>query len=326
MCLSPYFVNYKFDKEFNKYELDWKSCGTIRSPLDKAFKFKCGRCVECMNDQSTAWAVRCFLESKHHKKNCIITMTYNERWNDGELHKRDYQLFLKRLRKAIAPAEIKYFVSGEYGSLYGRPHYHIIIFGWCPDDLRPYKRSKKGTLLYNSSFVDSLWTARVCNEDGEYVYDSDGSPCMENMGFCTIDADVSFSSCFYSAKYLQKLVSKLGVPHIQDPFVCMSKGIGLEDAIAFDPTKEEYFYISGKRYRAPRYFYKKYRELKGELSWEFYTAFRDAAFQTIDILNLPVYPFTSIERRRELQKKKNDIERSNSAKEYIFEKKFHIKC
>jgi hypothetical protein len=48
--------------------------------------------------------------------------------------KRDVQLFFKRLRKAIEPEKIRYFLCAEYGPGSFRPHYHFILFGF-PDDV-----------------------------------------------------------------------------------------------------------------------------------------------------------------------------------------------
>lgn len=46
------------------------------------------------------------------------------------LNKRDFQLFMKRLRKEHGKnhPKIRYYCAGEYGSKTFRPHYHAIIF------------------------------------------------------------------------------------------------------------------------------------------------------------------------------------------------------
>lgn len=50
----------------------------------------------------------------------------------GVLWYYDVQCFLKRFRKYInkyyGPRKFKYFAVGEYGTRYGRPHYHLVIF------------------------------------------------------------------------------------------------------------------------------------------------------------------------------------------------------
>lgn len=48
----------------------------------------------------------------------------------GTLRRRDFQNWLKRLRKAIEPCRIRFCGCGEYGDESGRPHYHVILFGY----------------------------------------------------------------------------------------------------------------------------------------------------------------------------------------------------
>jgi len=43
-------------------------------------------------------------------------------------------LFLKRLRKSIAPQRIRFFACGEYGEKTSRPHYHAVLFGLSARD------------------------------------------------------------------------------------------------------------------------------------------------------------------------------------------------
>jgi hypothetical protein len=69
------------------------------------------------------------LESFLHSENAFVTLTYAD---DGvkELSISDYQLWLKRFRKAIEPRKVRYFITGEYGEKFGRPHYHAALFGY----------------------------------------------------------------------------------------------------------------------------------------------------------------------------------------------------
>lgn len=224
MCLYPIVKNYKIEN--GKRVIDWKSSGVpkLGSPV---VKLPCGKCVECLKQRSAEWAGRCVLEASKHIDNCILTLTYSV--EPSELIKRDYQMFLKRLRKSI-DRPIKYFLCGEYGSLRGRPHFHCIVFGWKPLDMVQVSKDGTDTILYKSDFIERLW----------------------GHGFISV-GDVNFKSCLYTAKYMQKQNSEhcKGL-NIQPPFVAMSKGIALDFAdVDYDVDR---IYLCGKSYRVPRYF------------------------------------------------------------------------
>lgn len=93
--------------------------------------FPCGQCRFCRTMRSNMWAMRMVHEKESWEDACFITLTYEDRYlpENGDLDKRAFQLFIKRLRKEIEPSRIRYFGCGEYGETYGRPHYHAIIFG-----------------------------------------------------------------------------------------------------------------------------------------------------------------------------------------------------
>lgn len=95
----------------------------------------CGKCIECCKAYSREWAIRCMREMQDcGNVGCFVTLTYAI--TDGKLHREHVQEFIKRLRRSIEPVKIRYFGCGEYGGKNDRPHYHINIFGWSPDDLR----------------------------------------------------------------------------------------------------------------------------------------------------------------------------------------------
>lgn len=92
------------------------------------------------------WALRMCHENKYWEESCYLTLTYDDEHLpiNGNLQKRDVQLFLKRIRKDIEPRKIKYFACGEYGEKFGRPHYHLIIFGLPATDTLFLKHWDKG--------------------------------------------------------------------------------------------------------------------------------------------------------------------------------------
>lgn len=150
-----------------------------RPPLDPV-KVPCGQCIACRLNRASDWATRIMHEKKMVGSACFVTLTYNEEevprviGLDGleyaTLIKKDVQLFLKRLRKEIAPKKIRYYLCGEYGDTFGRPHYHCIIFGLGPAEAR--------------ELVARCW----------------------KFGFSDV-GDVSFDSASYVARYCTKLLT-----------------------------------------------------------------------------------------------------------------------
>lgn len=96
--------------------------------------YGCGQCLPCRINRRRQWMWRQFLESLSHEENSFVTLTYNDdHLPDGcNLKPEHPRLWLKRLRKAIQPAKVRFFLVGEYGNEGNRPinpHYHLSIFG-----------------------------------------------------------------------------------------------------------------------------------------------------------------------------------------------------
>lgn len=73
-----------------------------------------------------------------HGDNAFVTLTYADTSvkfrSDGcaTLDLSDCQKWLKRLRFALHPVKLRYFLVGEYGDQTFRPHYHAALFGVKP--------------------------------------------------------------------------------------------------------------------------------------------------------------------------------------------------
>lgn len=90
----------------------------------------CGRCISCRVQKSRMWGLRIYHEAMKHEKRCFVTLTYSDDklpWC-GSICRRHVQLFLKRLRKNSG-VKIRYFLGGEYGEQFKRPHYHLVLCG-----------------------------------------------------------------------------------------------------------------------------------------------------------------------------------------------------
>lgn len=117
------------------FELDLGCKMLCERPYRKGImEYGCGGCLACKKNRARMWIARMLLEYQDHEHASFVTLTYSEEFHpsDGNLRKRDVQLFLKRLRKAVAPRQLRYYAVGEYGGDTLRPHYHLVIFGLSP--------------------------------------------------------------------------------------------------------------------------------------------------------------------------------------------------
>lgn len=223
MCLYP---NYLRNGHF---------VGALTSPLESDVPVPCGQCVECLSQKAFEWSYRVMREFDFCGRiGCVLSLTYDNAHLpvDASVSRRDLQLFLKRLRKHIEPVKIRYFGCGEYGTFNGRPHYHLVLIGWQPDDLVFVKRSKKNTILYRSKIIENLWS----------------------LGICAV-SDVTADSVRYSAKYLQKLYFN-ETSGKTPPFLAMSTHPGFGAFEALDRVKSDSIYVKGVRKKVPRYYLK----------------------------------------------------------------------
>lgn len=122
-------------------------------------------------------------EAQLHKSNCVVTLTYEELLTPS-LEYRDFQLFMKRLRKH-AGVPVRFYMCGEYGDDNGRPHFHSCIFGVDFPDKTAWRQAGDGQgRLYRSRILERLWP----------------------FGFSTV-GDLNFRSAGYIARYVMKKVT-----------------------------------------------------------------------------------------------------------------------
>lgn len=210
-----------------------------RMPDDDMFiKVSCGRCLECLKQKSLEWSFRIMDECSLHSQNCFITLTYNDEHlpEFGSVSRREVQLFMKSLRQVL-PCKVRFFACGEYGKKLLRPHYHIIIFGWFPDDAWFFQRDSKGVELFRSPLVERVW----------------------KKGFSSVGM-VSLDTALYCAKYMNKF--QFDIKHsisdnLYPPFIQMSNrpGIGFDCVYRSDLASDR-LYRDGKSVKIPRYYLK----------------------------------------------------------------------
>ena len=161
--------------------------------VDGTLELPCGQCIGCRLERSRQWAVRCLHEASLHENNSFITLTYDDASMPlgGSLCYRDFQLFMKRLRKVTG--KVTFYCGGEYGEQLSRPHYHACIFGFDFPDKVYFKKSSDGSKLYTSELLSRLWP--------------------HGLSSC---GSVTFASAAYIARYcVQKVNGDLAKAHYE---------------------------------------------------------------------------------------------------------------
>lgn len=139
-----------------------------------SFQLPCGKCIECRLEYARTWAVRCVHEAKVHKENSFITLTYSdEHLTSPRLVYSDFQKFMKRLRFAYPNRQIGCFVTGEYGDLRKRPHWHALLFNWYPPGAVYKYSTERGDKVYSAASLEKLWPFGV-SEVGSVTFESAG--------------------------------------------------------------------------------------------------------------------------------------------------------
>lgn len=192
-CYRPVKAWYGNVLSSGKREIVFSS-GQAQSCLDLALP--CGNCIGCRLERARQWAMRCVDEASMYKRNCFVTLTFDDKhlpMNRG-LDVSVFQKFMKRLRKHAGSCRVRYFHCGEYGSLHGRPHYHGLLFNWDFVDKVFFKTTESGEKIYLSERLCKLWP---------FGYSSVG--------------DVTFGSAAYVARYhLKKVGSVVSDNHYLD--------------------------------------------------------------------------------------------------------------
>lgn len=210
----------------------------------------CGQCIGCRLDRSQEWALRCVLESSLYEDNCFLTLTYapENLPAGGSLVKSHFQKFMKSLRKDIAPRKVRYFMCGEYGEKYERPHYHALLFNYRPADLELLGTGQDYN-LYSSEYLSGLW----------------------KKGFVSV-GEVNYETAAYTARYVvKKLTGELGrfayqrvcpvtgeLHEIEPEYSTQSRNPGIAygwfQKYKSDVFPGDFIVLNGKKHKVPRYF------------------------------------------------------------------------
>lgn len=208
--------------------------------------------------------MRCTHEASLHADNIFITLTYDNEHLPSNLglRYRDFQLFMKRLKVHSDrhlqrdSTGIKFYMCGEYGENFGRPHYHACMFNYDLPDKRLW-RMERGIPLFTSETLTDLW----------------------GMGHTSVGS-VTFESAAYVARYIMKKVTgddadshyeyvdlETGEVSRRDPeFTRMSLKNGGIAGQWFDKYKSDVFphdfvVMNGKKVTPPRFYTNRYELL-----------------------------------------------------------------
>lgn len=262
----------------------------------------CKQCMECRLARSRHWAMRCLHEGSLYERNAYVTLTYDDANLPvrGDLRYRDFQLFMKRLRKWNG-GDVRFYMCGEYGGRTGRPHYHAILFGVDFDDRQLYRMSGEFP-VDRSNVLRRLW---------KY-----GDAFVGNL---------SFESAAYIARYcVQKITGSNAKYHYarsSDPVfgpvfnyqitpefnkMSLKPGIGAPwlDKFKSDVFPHDYVVLNGKKVGVPKYYDKLFkrqdedtfeqiqfeREKKGRARWEDNTQERNRVRDVITRARLNMLP------------------------------------
>lgn len=226
------------------------------SGSDEGVDIACGQCIGCRLERSRQWAIRSMHEASLYDDNCFLTLTYSDEHLPlgGTLVRRDFQLFLKRVRKYAVRRRgrsFRFYGCGEYGESTFRPHYHVLCFDLDFPDKRPWRKSPSGHSLCRSEELEDLW------------------------GFGSAElGGVTFHSAGYVARYcLKKVVGKGAAAHylrrdaegreyqLLPEFAAQSLGVGRPwlERFKSDVYPDDFVVVNGRKMKPP-VFYDRYLE------------------------------------------------------------------
>lgn len=245
----------------------------------------CGHCPQCKDIKRLSWFVRLFYEWKFCQDNGGFGLFETFTWNNDHLPRclteyslfnegqgipcfsiRDFQLYMKRLRKRLTEiypnvdisSKVKYFCAMEYGGKTHRPHLHPCFFVSTPE-------IDAWTFKY---VCESLWHENGFTQAGDL-----------NYGFIVNAGGLSYCAKYvckdvYEDSYLRKLdnkLKKLGFKpeEYKDifPRTLQSKNLGIY-ALEFDKNNDLDNFFEGtvylpdkdrtlKPYKLPLYYERK---------------------------------------------------------------------
>lgn len=223
-------------KFYDKYSGNSKTIHNDRGILLTQYKGKiivpCGRCPACRRRKQNEWAYRILEEVKKTRNTFFVTLTYADEnlvFSDSGIPTLDpdrIHKLTKDLRYRIG--SYRYFLCGEYGDQFDRPHYHICLFVNSDESVEDLRK-----------IFEKCWPE----------------------GFTKIDCGISASRAKYCAKYSMKQLN-FDYQDVVPPFARMSRRPGIGKTF-LDPKIMDRFRkldlwtvydYQGTPYPLPRYY------------------------------------------------------------------------
>lgn len=190
----------------------------------------CGKCRACIVNKQNDLCDRMLCAYQSHKCSAFVTFTYDdehlvfsERSSRPTLVREHAHRYIDKIRHMV-DSRFEYYLCGEYGDRFSRPHYHAVFFGL--------------DYIYHKPFFERTW------KNG------------------TVKVMSVTSGCFrYVAKYISDAKSRDDYLDygVEPPFSSMSRGLGFEMySKHFDEIQANGFFMLGnKRISLPRYYFNK---------------------------------------------------------------------
>lgn len=300
--MTCYFPLQGFVSKYTTKSGKHKTTFNARNALGYGFNLPverilpCNRCSGCRLQYSREWAIRCAHEASLYEggfNNAFLTLTYNDDYlpkvfdengnviGFGQLDYRDWQLFMKRLRKSLPNNKIRFYMGAEYGSLNYRPHFHALIFGYNFPD-KKVLREVRGNMLFTSDLVSRLWSSKNGQSFG---YHSIGSVTFQSAAYCARYMMKKAKGELEIANRLERVTEYGEVYLLNQEKALMSRKPGIakewfEKFALSDLYNKDFVTLdSGLKVRAPKYYDKLLEELDPQKLEDIRVARQDAMYE-----------------------------------------------
>lgn len=252
----------------------------------------CGTCFSCRLDLQKRYIDRMYCAWKTHSISAFVTFTYDDDhliiqdgFKSATLSKDDVHKYLDNIRHQVH-LPFEYFLCGEYGDKFSRPHYHALFFGL------DYQLHKRVFEKWKKGMVSVL-------------------PC-ESQSFRYVS---KYLTKPYSSEWNDKNYYDIG---IIPPFHKMSRGLGIYQYLSHldDIQRDGFFFLDGRLINVNRYYFNKlvsYNDLlilRREQSLDDYA--RQLSVEAASF-NLPVEVYKNLCRKnKEDQLKSRQLNQSSS--------------